>query len=397
MNKMFNFIGYVTFSAIGAYTEDFLTELIKNGIDVSNIHNMKNIVYADIKRSNYLYMARLAKKFRVRTKVIKRHGLYFKIKRMSHHSGIIFGTIVSIILVMILQQYIWKIEIKGGDNTSENHILEIIENNGVGLGAYTGNIDTDELALKIKHTLKDTGWVGVEKIGSKLRVSLSESEIPKKSYLSPKTPCNVIASHTGVIVETEVYSGELLYPIGSGVSEGNIIVSGTINDGADNIILSHANAKIIAEFKDKVEFRQEYTTVEYQKKGDYSEEKELMIFGFVFPITEKIKNSRNCFCDEKIEVFRFMNISLPFSVKTNRYTPYEEITVTRKATDAEKLVEQKFDIYCNNFYDDYEIINVERTIKRDEYGVTLIADVTLKGNIAVQQEIMERSQNIIDR
>mgnify|MGYP003420927592 CR=1 FL=1 len=39
MNKKINFTGYVTFSAIGAFSEDFLSELIESGINVTNVHN----------------------------------------------------------------------------------------------------------------------------------------------------------------------------------------------------------------------------------------------------------------------------------------------------------------------------------------------------------------------
>lgn len=391
MNRKLNFTGYVTFSAIGAFNEEFLSELIENGINITNIHNKQNIIYADIKRTDYLYASKVAKKHRVRIRIHKKHGIYFKIISMKHHSGIVLGIIVSVLMIMLLQRYVWKIEINSGNTISDKHILEIIENNGIGLGSNIGEIDTDALALKIKHTLKETGWVGVEKIGSKLIISLSESEIPKDIEIPLNLPCNVIAGKTGVIVETQIYSGTLLYPIGSGVSVGNVIVSGIVNDGADNIILSHANAKIVAEFKEKVEIRQEYTTIEYQKTGENFIEKELMIFGFVVPLTEKLKNTEKCTCDEQVENCTFMNFNLPFKVKTNIYTPFEEVSVTRKNEDAERLAEQKFEIYCNNFFSEYEILDVEKTVKRDEKGITLIADVKLKGNIAVQQEILEKN------
>jgi len=391
MNRKINFTGYVTFSVIGAFSEDFLSELIESGINVTNVHNKNNILYADIKRTDYLYASKVAKKYRVRIKIYKRYGLYFKINRMKRHSGIVLGVIASVLMIMILQQYVWKIEINSNNSASDKLILEIIENDGIGLGSDIGDIDTDALALKIKHTLKETSWVGVEKIGSKLIISLSKSDNFERAEIPLNTPCNIIAGKTGVITETEVYSGTLLYPVGSGVSEGNIIVSGIVNDGADNILLSHANAKIIAEFKETVEIRQEYTTLEYQKTGENLTEKELMLFGFVIPLTDKVDNTENYTCEEQIKNCTFANLNLPFKIKTNIYTPLEQITVTRKCEDAERLVEQKFNIYCDNFFSGYQIIDVEKSIKRDEKGIALIAEVTLKGNIAVQQEILNKN------
>ena len=166
-----------------------------------------------------------------------------------------------------------------------------------------------------------------------------------------------------------------------------MIVSGTVNDGADNILLTHANAKIIADFKEKVEFRQDFTSLEKERIGDEIVEKELMLFGFVLPITDEVNVTDNMVCEEQIENCIIKNFILPWKIKKNIYTTYKDVEVTRSAKDAMKLLEQKIDLYCNNFLSDYEILDIEKKIKTDEKGITIVAEFKLRGNIAILQEI----------
>lgn len=390
MKRLFSLTGSVTFSIIGGFAEEFVSEVIANGIDIGNIHNDNNIIYADVRRIDYLKISGIAKKHRVRIRVQKRHGIYFKVSKARKRTGILMGVLIASLVLLATQQFIWKIEIHGADKLSENLILETISENGIKLGALLSGIDSNEAEIRLKSTLKNISWVNIEINGSRADVYVRETDSIKKSEISLKTPCNVVAGRTGVIVETEVYSGTLIYPKGSGVSKGNVIVSGIVNDGADNIIMAHANAKIIAEFTETVEVRQDYTTVEKEKNGISETEKELMLFGFVFPITDTVSVTENKVCTEQIENCTLFGFNLPWKIKINTYTSYDDISVTRTAEDAMRLAEQKIEIYCNNFFSEYEVLDIIKTIKNDETGITIIADVKLKGNIAVQQEIKEK-------
>lgn len=388
MKKTFFLAGTITFTAIGAYIEDFISELIETGIPVRNIRNEKGVIYADSCRIYYQTIAKTAKKHRIKTKINKRSGMYYKFKKTKTHAGVLLGVIAAAFILLVLQRFIWKIEVHGVNNVSENLILEIVSDNGISLGELTSNMDAEGAEIRLKSMLKDVSWVNIELSGSKADVYILETDSIVKSDIPLKTPCNVIAGKTGVIIDTEIYSGTLMYPKGSGVSKGNVIVSGIVNDGADNILMTHANAKIIADFKETAEFRQEFTTIEKEKIGNDIIEKELMLFGFVFPITDKVEISDNMVCKEQLENCSIKNFVLPWKIKKNTYTTYKDIKVSRSPQDAMKLLEQQLNSYCNNFYSDYEILDIIKTIKSDENGITLIAEFQLRGDIAVLQEIM---------
>lgn len=395
MKKHFSITGTIIFSAIGAYVESFISELISSGVYINDIHNDKNIIYISAKRKDYLRISKIAKKNHIKIRIKERRGLYFKLKNIKKHYGIIFGIITSSILILIMTQFIWKIEIKGVDKLTENLIIDSLNDMGIHLGCISSEIDTEAAELMLKNKLDEIIWIDIRANKSKLDIEIYEKETINKPEIALNSPCNIVAARDGVIVDTEVYSGTLIYPKGSGVAKGNIIVSGIVNDGAENLILTHANAKIIAEFSEIIEFRQNFKTNERIKNNNAETEKELMIFGFIVPISDKIENKEYKECEEKISTCKFMGVELPWKIKTNTYYTYTDLDVTRSAEDAIKLLEQKLNIYCKNFFSEYELININKALSADEDGITLSAEIKLRGNIATKQQIYKKTAPFI--
>lgn len=387
MIKSIHIVSTVKFYAIGAYNEEFLSELISIGIKIREIQVENNVLYGTAKRKDYKIIARTARKYNTRTKVLERKGIYYKLKKQNKKIGIIYGITLGLIIILIMQNFLWKIQIHNYSGNAESLILEICKDCGIGLGNLSSKADDKKAEILLKKSLSEISWVNVEINGSRADIYIQTSEEINKNEKSLKTPCNIIADKTGIIVETEVYSGTLLYKKGSAVSKGNIIVSGVVNDGANNISLTHANAKIIANFNENVEFRQEYVTDEIVNTDQKEIEKELKLFGFVIPLTDRIEDTLNKICAEETNICKIFGIEMPWMIKTNTYTAYKTITVTRTVDDAIKNVEQKLDQYCDSFFSEYVILDINKSYKCDDYGVTLNADIVLQGDISIQQEI----------
>ncbi len=383
----FKLFGEVTFSAIGAYCEEMVSELMKNGTVLKNVRTLDNVLYSSVPARKYLETARIARKYGVRTRVTEKKGLYFRLYGFRKRFGLLAGAIISVFLLLILQRFVWKIEVHGNNEISANQVLEILADEGICPGTPVSSFDVNDAEIIIKRRLPGVSWVSVELNGSAVNVYVNESDEIEKSGIPLKTPCNVVAGKTGTILETQVYSGTLMYPVGSGVSEGSVVVSGVVNDGAEHLFLLHANAKIIAEFTETASFSMPYTSNERQATGKVETERELMLFGFVFPISGKIPSHENRICDEYTSVYDFFGIKLPWKIKTYTYTEYEDVSVTRTAADIMKTLERRLDEYCRNFYSEYEILEIEKEVVQNKTDVTLNAKIILKGDIAVQREI----------
>lgn len=387
------FSGNVTFSILGAYSEEYISALMQRGFVVKNVRSDGGMLYAAVSSRDYLRAARLSRSFGVRTKVCKREGIYFFLRRYRRRFGIPLGVIAAAALVIFLEQFVWKIEIHGNEKLSDNQVLQLLSENGVEIGTYSPYIDVNELEISIKRRIPDIAWMSVSLNGSRLDVYIDEAAFPEEPEIPLNTPCNVVASKTGVIVDAQVYSGTLLYPKGSGVAEGSVIVSGAVDDGAGNISINHASAKIIAEFTEKVELFMPYTVLEKQRTGKSGQEKELMLFGLVIPLGEAVSDKSNTICTEEIRLYNLFGLELPWKLKTNTYTEYEDITVTRKTDDLERILSRQMEDYCENFFADYELVDIKKSVRADDGGVYLKADITLRGDIARQREIMTKNEN----
>ena len=73
MNLVFG--GNVLFSAFGAYCEEYINDLFSRKILIKNIRNENNIFYAETAAKYYPRIARLSRKYGVRTSVVRRKGL----------------------------------------------------------------------------------------------------------------------------------------------------------------------------------------------------------------------------------------------------------------------------------------------------------------------------------
>ncbi len=392
MNKQHSFYG-ISISAIGAYIEEFLSDFMKSGMKAYEIRNNNGMIHMKVRRSDYKRIALLARNHKVRVRVEQKNRLFLNLDKSGNYFGILVGIFISLLMIIVSGKYIWKINVYGSDKVSEQQILKSIADSGIYIGAYSETINTDSAELSAKLDLSELSWINIEINGSRADVFINEGESIETPEISIKTPCNVVAGRDGVIVETQVYSGTLIYNVGSGVSEGNILISGVVNDGADNLIITHANGKIIAEFTETVQFRQEFITIEKIQNSAEEYEKELLFFGTVIPLTAKIENTNNKICDEYIKKVIISGFEMPWSIKTNIYNSYEEIEVTRTIDDVNRLLQQRLELYCQNFLSDYEVLDIKENLLYDEKGITMTADIKLKGDIAVQQEIMRKNND----
>ena len=387
---MLSFSGRVEISIFGAYCEEFFNELFERSIILRNITTKDGIIYAVARTGDYRKIAALSRLFNVRVRVVRKSGLIFRLAPFKKRTGIILGVIFSCITILILERHIWHIEVHNNSRITEAQLLTMLEKYGVTLGVISTDIDGHSIELKMQRELDDLGWIHLDINGSRMDVYISETNFPEEPEISLKTPCNIVSERDGVIVETEVYSGELLHKKGSGIAKGSVIVSGTVNDTAGNILLTHSSGKIIADFTEKLELYMPFTTIEKETTGKTETEKQLMLFGFSFPLYSDKVSRENKLCHEEIDSFSFFEMELPWKMKTSVFEEYREITVTRTDKDVMRLLEQQIEIYCNDVFKDYEVRDISKSFYSDDNGIKLIADITLRGEIGKQQVIYEK-------
>ena len=384
-------LGYVKFSLIGTECEEFLSHSLNDGIKIYDIENNEGIIYAKTSPSHYFLLAGSAKDFHVRMRISEKRGIRFRAYRYRNRYGLIAGALAYGLILLLCSGLVWDITITGNERISDESILEFLAENGIYPGASRKELDTTLTELNALLSFEDLAWISIENEGSRVNVKLNERISNPENGLPISTPCNIVASREGIIVEAEVYRGTMLYEAGSGVAKGDIIVSGIVSDGAGNISINHADAKIIAEYEEEVSFYQQFSTVEKTKTNEKYYSEYFKLFGFTFPNESERYTDGYTYTSNSYEV-RLFGIKMPWTRVVVEGTKTEDVEVTRTVNDVKRLLERELEMYELNFLKNQEIVDRDIEYERDENGIKLVCRFTLRGNIASQSEIFYRDE-----
>lgn len=383
--------GYVRFSLIGTECEKFISEAISRGIKIFDAENEEGVFYAKTLPKNYFALARLKRKYYVQMRIAEKRGFLFKAYRYKNRYGILFGAIAYGITLMFCSSFIWDITVTGNSDISDESILEFLSDNGIYAGASRKGLQNTLTELRAMLNYDRMAWISIETEGSRVNVKLSETIDNHKKGLSVSTPCNITALRGGIIKEAEVNRGTMLYEVGSGVAEGDIIVSGIVNDGAGNITVNHADAVIIAEFEENISFYKEFTTTEKIKTNDTVREEYIKLFGFTFPRRSSEYLDGYTYTSDSYRV-EILGLVMPWNKVVVEGVRTENKEVTRTVGDVKKQLELELESYERNFLKEYTIIDRKIEYKRDEKGMEISCKYTLQGDIAGQSEIFYREE-----
>lgn len=384
--KMF---GYVTFRLLGADCESFFTDAVDMGIKIYDVRNVKGMYYAGTRPGDYIKLARLKRKYHIQMQLTEKRGFSFKLYKYRYRYGIILGAAAFCLIVFLCSSIVWDISITGNERISDDSIMDFLSENGIYPGASRKELKTTVTELKAMMNYKDLAWISIEENGSRINVKVSESIENQHYGLSVSTPCNLVALRDGVIVYSEIHSGTMKYEIGSGVKEGDVVVSGIVADSDGNQSVHHASAKIIAEFEDEVSFYKKFTTVEQVKTKESYTNEYIKLFGFTFPNKSSQYIDGYTYTSDSYAV-KLLGITMPWTKVKVTGVKTENVEVTRSVNDVKRLLQQELDMYELNFLKEYDIMDRDIKFDRDEEGIKITCKYTLQGDILSQSEIFVR-------
>ena len=200
-----------------------------------------------------------------------------------------------------------------------------------------GKIDKEKLINKIRLERNDISWIGLDIIGTNLKVSISESDLPPEIE-NPDEICNIIADRDGEISQIVVQSGTAKVKVGDKVKKGDLLVEGIIEGKYTGQRQVPSKAEIFA----KVCYEKEEICSLLQEK--------------------EIKTGKK---EKKIEI-KFNNFKINFHKRLSKFKKYDTI------------VEKKKINFFKDYYLPFEIIkitNFETNTQLIEYGVEELVNI----------------------
>lgn len=377
------FRGNVDFTASGKFPERFINITAKNGVNIWNPVPAKNAISASMYLSDYKKIRTLAKKSRVKTKITAKHGMPFIVNRYKARTGLFAGAVFGIILCIFLSNFIWSVKISGTEEISNTYLESLLSDNGISVGVWKNNLDVDQIERNIQRKCGDVRWMSINITGSLVTVEVKET-YKKPKLDTSKNPCNVKAVKDGVITRIQAYNGKPVVTKGSGVVNGQVLVSGLDETKQGDMRYLRANAKVFADIT-------EQRTLSIPKKITYStatdnyvDRKNLKFLWIDFPCNLAFESYENSVSTVHGENLFINDVLLPvgFKIQTDRELVTEDYTISKSS--AQEIVKTDCILYEIFAKSESTVVSRNISVKENKSGYNFTADYIFNENIADQ-------------
>lgn len=377
--------GIVEFKIQGEHSERFLNLLRKNNIPVFHIKRVNESVFAETFFRKYQEIRPFVRKTHVKVQIKSRKGFPFWVQKYAKRLGVLFGVLLFLGTVSLSGQFIWDITLDGVETLNEEDVFETLSELGLQRGKWKHSLDAEQIAMQLRHNYKEIGWATVNIVGSIAQVEIDE-RLEGEEIVEDKTPCNIVASRGGQIVQMEVYDGQKVLDKGSAVKKGDLLVSGIVKGSKENLILRHAKAKVLAEYSESHQVCIPMNQMLKIACGPTKTYYYLNLGNFRLPLFAFQKKPEMFYQDQFIRPIKIWGVRLPFNVTVQRITPAQIRKVSISKEKALQLAEIELKKWEENF-PNREIVS--RKIKCHQKSEMLIADANylFREDIAQQENI----------
>lgn len=377
------FRGNVDFTASGKFPERFMNITAKNGVNIWNPVPEKNAISASMYLSDYKKIRTLAKKSRVKTKITAKHGLPFIVNRYKARTGLFAGAVFGIILCIFLSNFIWSVKISGTEEISNTYLESLLADNGISVGVWKNNLDVDQIERNIQRKCGDVRWMSINITGSLVTVEVKET-YKKPKLDTSKNPCNVKAVKDGVITRIQAYNGKPVVTKGSGVVNGQVLVSGLDETKQGDMRYLRANAKVFADVTEQRTFSIPKKITYSTATDNYVDRKNLKFLWLDFPCNLAFENYENFVSTVHGENLFINDVVLPvgFKIQTDRELVTEDYTISKST--AQEIVKTDCILYEIFTKSKSTVVSRNISVKENKSSYNFTADYIFNENIACQ-------------
>lgn len=389
MRKLYDLARGVTkIEASGAQPERILNYCAENGIEFWSASPCRDFSITFCVHASYAdsMLARSGKNG-LDVKLISETGGR-KLKLGAKRRAVfLLAFVLCVSLAAVSSLFLWKIEISGNDTLSDAEILRKLSECGVDYGAYWPALSSDEIRSRIVSEMPEIAWLSLNVRSSKAEIIVHE-RIDKPDIVNEKSPCDIIASKSGVIRKMSVLEGESAAIVGNAVAKGDVLVRGLMSSETGDERYVHSMAQVIAD-----------TWYEISAQTPLLEERKTEKSGrntaFSLVIGKKrinfFSDSRNkCDSCDKINKLKYISLgdvfTLPVGYAVERTTQYETSLLP---IDEDKTVGRMKESLKNELQrriDDGQIVSAEYSVSKTDKVMTVTLRAQCIENIAKEAD-----------
>lgn len=157
--------------------------------------------------------------------------------------GILAGFIVSMILVLFLSGFVWRVDVQNAGAYLAD-IRAYLNENGFHRGVPRNAVDADLLERLLTERYPEIAWFHVHVSGMTLVVEVTQGNISPESL--SKQPCDIVAAKSGIVHSIRVYAGTAAVKEGDAVHAGQVLIRGEERAADGETVAVHARGAVTA-------------------------------------------------------------------------------------------------------------------------------------------------------
>lgn len=289
-------------------------------------------------RHSWGQLRQKAERLDAKLTVQSRVGLPYLALRLRRRTVLLAGLAACVGLFFFSTLFIWDFSIEGNKTVSDEEILRSLQRNGVTLGTFAYSFRSDDLRNHVLLEIPELSYIAVNVSGCRANVQVRERvEVPEGRDKSQ--PGNTVAVRDGLVTDIRPYDGEKLVLPGTTVQEGQMLISGVVDDAQAGTRFLMGRGKVYARTWYQLRCKVPQEKVEKVYTG-----KEKTVFALCWG-TKRVNlyNSSSIEredCDKitlRTQLRLPGGIMLPITVVKETYRYYETRTVERTQEEAEEL------------------------------------------------------------
>lgn len=346
----------------------YISHLYKKNISLFEVKIIsRKEAYLKLYYQDYLNLKKEKTTYEI--SIYQKHGL-LKFKDYLKKNMILFCfLLLALGVIYFLSLLIFDIEIITS-NTKLKELVSIeLKNHGIEKYQFKKSYDAiEEIIEEILNDNKDDlEWLEITNVGNKYVVSVQERKKAKEE--EEYTYQHIIASKSGIIMDIDASSGEIIKSNLDYVNKGDIIISGSLLLPSNETALVKADGKVYAEVWYKVKTFMPYI---------YQEE--------IFTGNSK-----------RVYIIEFLNkrISLLDYQKYNSYKSDNEVLLYHNLLPIRLVKEKQYEMHViDEAYTKEEAITKARESSREKLLSHLEKDSTIKSEKVIKVEESDQGVNV---
>lgn len=325
----------VEFTARSGSTEALLTAAARAGLHLYGMTALPGGFCGHCAAWQYPRLAALARRYRVRLRVRKKQGLYFRVRPLLRRAGLWAGLAVFLPLLLWTQQFVWFADtstLTAGQAARASATLREAS-------LQPGSAVTEAKLAAGEYALLHSGefsWASLNFAKGRLEVEAAAAK--PKPDIAAGTLHGIRARCSGTVVRTNLVSGTMLVVPGQQVEAGQGLIGTARSERDGTLIFAPAAGTVLAQFEWNDTRTVPLEENVFQYTGGCTRSIELLVFGQAFALPAAAAPENAVFTTRHYQPeLPLLGLALPCSIReTCRYGQQPE-TLCRTEEQAAAL------------------------------------------------------------